>query len=86
MYVVFERCIVEIEDQVSTELLLRAGVQVEDVVCRALNPINFHQLVTNVLSTHEQVKTSQMNEFFQVGINPITSHFLQSSIFKQAPN
>lgn len=53
MYVVFESRIVEIEDEMSTEFLLCAGVKIEDVVCAAFNPINFHQLVTNILSIHK---------------------------------
>lgn len=52
VYVVFECCILEIEDEMSTKLLLCAGVKTEDIVCGAFNPINFHQLVTNILSTH----------------------------------
>ena len=50
VYVVFESRILEIEDEMSTEFLLRAGVKIEDVICAAFNPINFHQLVTNILS------------------------------------
>lgn len=42
MYVVFESCILEIEDEMSTELLFCAGVKIEDIVCGAFNPINFH--------------------------------------------
>lgn len=53
MYVVFESCILEIEDEMLTELLLCAGVKIEDIVCGAFNPIHFHQLVTNILSTHK---------------------------------
>lgn len=42
MYVVFESCILEIEDEMSTELLLCAGVKTQDVFCGAVNPIDFH--------------------------------------------
>lgn len=37
----------------SAELLFCAGVEVEDIFCGAFNPINFHQLVTDILSTHK---------------------------------
>lgn len=42
MYVVFESCILEIEDEMSTELVFRAGVKIEDIFCGAFNPIDFH--------------------------------------------
>lgn len=42
MYVVFESRIWEIEDEMSTELLFCTGVKIEDIFCRAFNPINFH--------------------------------------------
>lgn len=53
MYVVFECCILEIEDEMSAKLLICAGVKIEDIVCGAFNSINFHQLVTNKLSAHK---------------------------------
>lgn len=51
MYVVFESCILEIEDEMSTEFLVRAGVEVENIVGGAFNSINLHQFVTNILLT-----------------------------------
>lgn len=42
MYIVFESCMLEAEDEMSAEFLLSAGVQIEDIFCRAFNPINFH--------------------------------------------
>lgn len=53
VYVVFECCILEIEDEMSTKLVLCAGVKIEDIVCGAFNPINLYQLVTNILSAHK---------------------------------
>lgn len=50
MYVVFEGGILEVEDEMPTELVVGAGVQVENIVCGAFNSINLHQFVTNVLS------------------------------------
>lgn len=49
MYVVFESGILEDEDEMTTELLVGAGVQVENIVCGAFNSVNLHQFVTNVL-------------------------------------
>lgn len=51
--VVFEGGILEVEDEMATELVVGAGVQVENVVCGALNSINLHQFVTNVLSMND---------------------------------
>lgn len=51
MYVVFENCIFEIEDEMPTELLLCTGVKVQDVAGGTCDSINFHQLVTNILQT-----------------------------------
>lgn len=42
MYVVLESFILEIEDEMSTELLFCAGVKIEDIFCGAFDPINFH--------------------------------------------
>lgn len=42
MYVVFESRILEIEDEMSAELLFRARVEVEDIFCRALEPVDPH--------------------------------------------
>ena len=42
MQVVFESCIFQIKDEMPTEFVLRAGVEIEDIFCRAFNPINFH--------------------------------------------
>lgn len=50
MYVVFESSILEVEDEMATELVIGAGVQVENIVAGAFNSINLHQFVTNVLS------------------------------------
>lgn len=49
MQVVFENCIFEIEDEMSTELLLCTRVKVQDIACGTHDSINFHQLVTNIL-------------------------------------
>lgn len=51
MCVVFENRILDIKDQMSTEFLFRAGVQIKDILCRASNPINLHQFVTEILSS-----------------------------------
>lgn len=53
MYVVFENCTWEIKDEMSAELFFCAGVQIEDIDCGALDPITFHQLVTNILPRHK---------------------------------
>lgn len=73
MYVVFESCILDIEDEMSTEFLFCTGVKIEDVVWGAFNPINFHQLVTNILSTKKEKKkktgknnTSRLKESHKV--------------------
>lgn len=63
VYVVFESCILEIEDEMSTELLFCAGVKVEDVFWGAFNPVNFQQLVANILSTHKNTKQVNMYAF-----------------------
>lgn len=42
MQVVFESCIFQIKDEMPTEFVRRAGVEIEDIFCRAFNPINFH--------------------------------------------
>lgn len=49
MYVVFENCIFEIEDEMPTELLICAGVKVQDIARGTYDPINFHQLATDIL-------------------------------------
>lgn len=49
MQVVFENCIFEIEDEMSTELFLCTGVKVQDIARGTHDSINFHQLVTNIL-------------------------------------
>lgn len=51
MKVVFERSVLQDEDKMATELLLRARVEVQDIFHRTFNPVDFHQLVTNILST-----------------------------------
>lgn len=51
MKVVFECSVLQDEDKMATELFLRAGVEVEDIFHRTFNPIDFHQLVTNILLT-----------------------------------
>lgn len=56
MQVVFENCIFEIEDEVSTELLLGARVKVQDVTCGTHDSINFHQLVADILQMQIQEK------------------------------
>lgn len=53
MYVVFENCTLEIKDEMSAELFFCAGVEIEDIDCGALDPITFHQLVTNILPRHK---------------------------------
>lgn len=55
VYVVFEHRSSEVENQMTTELLVRAGVEVQHVFRRAFNPINFHQLFANILLTHKQM-------------------------------
>lgn len=42
VYIVFESCVLEIEDEMSTELLLCAGVEIEDIFYGAFNPVDFH--------------------------------------------
>lgn len=41
MYVVFKSCILEIKDQMSTELLICAGVKIKDIFRGAFDPIDF---------------------------------------------
>lgn len=55
MNVVFESSVLQDEDEMSTELLLCAGVKVEDIFRQTFKPIDFHQLVTNILLTHPQM-------------------------------
>lgn len=49
MYVVFESGIPEVEDEMATELVISAGVQVENIICGAFHSVNLHQFVTSVL-------------------------------------
>lgn len=42
VYVVFESSILKDEDKMPTEFVLCAGVEIEDILHRAFNPINAH--------------------------------------------
>lgn len=57
MYVVFENCIFEIEDEMPTELLLCAGVKVQDIAFGTYDTINLLQLVTNILEMSKKGTT-----------------------------
>lgn len=57
MQVIFENCTSEIEDEMSTELVLCAGVKVEDITCFTRDSINFHQFVTNILPKSKKKST-----------------------------
>lgn len=57
MQVVFENCIFEIEDEMSTELLLWTRVKVQDIACGTNDSINFHQLIANILQMQKKKGT-----------------------------
>lgn len=47
--VVFENSILEVEDEMTAELVFAAGVQVENIICGAFHSVNLHQFVANIL-------------------------------------
>lgn len=42
MHVVFESRVLKTEDEMSTEFVFCAGVEIEDIFLRAFDPINLH--------------------------------------------
>lgn len=61
MQVIFENCAFEIEDEMSTELVLCAGVKVQDITCFTHDSINFHQFATNILQKQKKAQSMLQN-------------------------